>query len=210
MIEFWHSRWRDGQTGWHEPGGSPVLREYWPALSPGSHVLVPLCGKSEDLLWLAGQGYEVTGIELSEIAVRTFFEEAGLGFVTEKAGEFNWFRGTDLKISIACGDYFKFSGGPFDALYDRAALVALPPKLRPLYIKHTRRMLKPGARQLLVSLEYDQSKIEGPPFSVEAGEVKSYWGGLRRVTEHDDLDNSPSKFRDAGIRKVIEVVYVSV
>jgi thiopurine S-methyltransferase len=208
MLSFWRSRWEAGRTGWHESDGSSALRKFWPALTPGSHVLVPLCGKSVDLLWLAEQGCEVTGVELSEIAARAFFNEAGLQFEIEKAGEFTWFRCQKMKINIACGNYFEFSGGPYDALYDRASLVALPPKLRPQYVEHTRAMLKSDATLLLVTLEYDQSKTEGPPFSILAGEVKSYWGKLQRISEHDDIENSPPKFRDAGILEVLEVVYL--
>jgi thiopurine S-methyltransferase len=208
MLTFWHSRWESGHTGWHETDGSLALHRFWPAMAPGSHVLVPLCGKSVDLLWLAEQGCEVTGVELSEIAVRAFFTDTGLSFELEKADGFTWFNCLEKDISIACGNYFEFSGGPFDALYDRASLIAVPEKLRPKYVEHTRSMLKPYATQLLVTLEYDQSKAEGPPFSVQAEEVKGYWGDLRRVSDRDDIENSPPKFRDAGILEVIEVVYL--
>ncbi len=167
-----------------------------------------MCGKSPDLLWLAKQGHEVTGVELSEIAVRAFFDEAGLEFEVTKAGELKWFRNLQQNITIACGDYFSFSDKPFDALYDRAALVALPAHTRPKYIQHTKTLLKPGAAQLLLTLEYDQSKANGPPFSVMSDEVKSYWPGLRRAGDRADTKNSPPKFREAGISAVIEAVWV--
>ena len=207
MLDFWHSRWQTGQHGWHEAGGNEALREFWPTLDAGSRVLVPLCGKSVDLLWLAKQGAEVIGVEVSEIAARSFFEEAGLQYEMDEAGGLNWFRNLEAGIAIACGNYFEFSDRPFDALYDRASLVALPPKKRPEYIRRTKNLLKPGAAQLLLTLEYDDTDIEGPPFSVFADEVFGYWPGLRRVREHNDIENSPPKFRDVGITEVIEVVW---
>ena len=206
-MDFWHSRWENSQHGWHEADGNVSLRKYWPRLAAGSRVLVPLCGKSVDLLWLAKQGCEVTGVELSEIAARSFFEEAGLQHEYDKTDGFSWFRNRDAGIAIACGNYFEFSDQPFDALYDRASLVALPPKKRPQYIRQTKKILKPGAKQLLLTLEYDDANIEGPPFSVLADEVLGYWPGLQRVHEHNDIDNSPPKFREVGVNEVIEVVW---
>ena len=86
MTEDWLLRWHEDRIGWHEASGNAALAKYWPAVAEHSRVLVPLCGKSPDLLWLASQGYEVTGIELSEIAIRAFFEESGLDFETGTAG----------------------------------------------------------------------------------------------------------------------------
>ena len=123
MLEFWHSRWQSGQTGWHEADGSAALRKFWPRLADGSRVLVPLCGKSTDLKWLAAEGYQVTGVELSDIAARAFFDEAGLPFETHEADGFSWFRSPQAGVTIACGNYFEFTDQPFDALYDRASLL---------------------------------------------------------------------------------------
>ena len=208
-IEDWLSRWESGQTGWHQAGGSSALRKFWPGIAPGSRVLVPLCGKSPDLLWLSQQGCHVTGVELSEIAAQAFFDEAGIRFELSKTNGFSYFRGLEQNVTIVCGDYFRFSDQPFDALYDRASLVALPPNLRPLYIQHTKSLLKPDARQLLLTLEYDKSKSLGPPFSVMPDEVKRYWGGLRRVADRSDSGKSLTKFKDAGVREVIEAVWIA-
>lgn len=209
MTIDWLSRWENGHIGWHQSGGSAALRKFWPGAGSGERVLVPLCGKSPDLLWLAAQGHEVTGIEVSEKAVRAFFDEAELEFEMAKAGELKWFRNLQRNITIACGDYFSFSDKPFDALYDRAALVALPAQVRPEYIQHTKTLLKPDAAQLLLTLEYDQSKANGPPFSVLSEEVERYWPDIRRVADRADTKNSPPKFREAGIKEVVEAVWVT-
>ena len=209
MIAGWLDRWERGQTGWHQSGGNTALRKFWPVLPIGSRVLVPLCGKSPDLLWLAQQGSVVTGVELSEIAVRAFFAEAGIGFETEIVRGLTWFRGVEQDISIVCGDYFQFSDQPFDALYDRASLIALPADIRPAYIQHTKSLLKPKAIQLLLTLEYDQSKANGPPFSVMSDEVNSYWDRLLRVGDKCDSKNMPPKFRDAGISEIVEAVWLT-
>ena len=209
MTTDWLSRWESGHIGWHQSGGSSALRKFWPGAGSSERVLVPLCGKSPDLLWLAQQGHEVTGVELSEIAARAFFDEADLEFEVRNSDGFKWFRNLQQNITIACGDYFSFSDKPFDALYDRAALIALSPDLRPKYIQHTKTLLIPDASQLLLTLEYDQSKANGPPFSVMSDEVKSYWPEIRRAGDRVDTKNSPPKFREAGIKEVVEAVWVS-
>lgn len=209
MAEDWISRWVEGRTGWHEESGNTALRSFWPAISRRSRVLVPLCGKSPDLLWLAAQGLEVTGVELSDIAVRDFFDEADLPFETHAADGLTWFRNSDAGITLVCGDYFRFQDKPFDFLYDRASLIALPPEIRPAYIQHTKALLKEDASQLLITLEYDQSLVSGPPFSVLPDEVRRYWNNLEIVASRNDIDNSPPKFRNAGLDEVFETVWVT-
>ncbi len=208
MTDEWLARWGRGQTGWHEAGGNTALRKFWPRLSAGSRVLVPLCGKSPDLLWLAQQGHDVTGVELSEIAARAFFAETGISFKVESRGRLSCFQGLEQAVSIVCGDYFQFLDDPFDALYDRAALVALPLDLRPDYVEHTKNLLKVDAAQLLITLEYDQSKANGPPYSVLSDEVGIYWPGLRKAGDLSALNNMPPKFRDAGIDEFVEAVWL--
>lgn len=210
MSNEWLSRWETGQTGWHEAAGNAALRKFWPQLAKGSRVLVPLCGKTPDLLWLAQQGLDVTGVELSEIAARAFFTEADIEFELEVDHGFSWFRSRRLSLTIVCGDYFQYSDRPFDALYDRAALVALPPRLRPVYVEHTKSLLSADAVQLLITLEYRQSMANGPPYSVLPEEVKRYWTGIRRAGELSALANMPPKFRDAGIEQFVETVWLTV
>ncbi len=96
-----------------------------------------------------------------------------------------------------------------DALYDRAALVALPADLRPGYVGHTQSLLKTRAMQLLITLEYDQSAANGPPFSVLPDEVKAHWPALRRAGELSALVNMPPKFREAGLNEFVEAVWLT-
>lgn len=202
MMEPWLERWQEGRIGWHEASGNAGLQRFWNASN--RRVLVPLCGKSVDLLWLESQGNEVTGVELSPLAARAFFEENKIDY--EFAGD-GRYRAVDRAISIACADYFEFSGETFDACYDRGALVALPPNLRPRYVEHTRSLLSPGAYLLLIALEYAQEQADGPPFSVDAAEVLNYWPALERIDVREDIENSPPKFREAGLEQMFEVVW---
>jgi thiopurine S-methyltransferase len=209
MAEDWISLWEQGRTGWHEPAGNAALKKYWPVVPPGRRVLVPLCGKSMDLIWLERRGLYITGIELSQQAVESFFEENGIDYSVSNEYDHRIYCGKDRAICIFCGDYFSFSGAPFDALYDRGALVALPAHRRPEYVRHTEALLKPDAARLVVTLEYEQNRVDGPPFSVPAEELLQYWPGLVRVSTSNDLANSPPKFREAGLKEVSEVTWVS-
>ncbi len=209
MIEDWLGRWVEGRTGWHEPAGNDGLKTHWPVLPQGSRVLVPLCGKAPDLLWLAKQGHVVVGVELSDIAVAAFFADHKLEFERESSSSLDRYTAKDYPITLYCGDYFNFQSQTFDALYDRGALVALPNDLRPRYVEHTRRLLKPGATRMVITLEYDQLIVNGPPFSVLAEELAGYWDDLVRVSETNDIDNCPPKFRKAGLADILEVVWLS-
>ncbi len=206
MNENWLERWQEGRIGWHEPEGNASLQKYWTV--SGKRVLVPLCGKTRDLIWLARQDNEVVGVELSELAVRALFDENDIAYSIIDGAQ-TAYVAAEHAITIYCGDYFDFSDGPFDAYYDRGALVAMPPNLRARYVEHTRSLLAPDAAKLLISLEYDESVATGPPFSVPADEIHSYWPGLERVAAHDDIDNGPPKFREAGLDEMIEVVWRS-
>jgi thiopurine S-methyltransferase len=206
-TEDWLDRWENNRTGWHESDGNAGLKMHWHAA--GRRVLVPLCGKSPDLVWLAQRGHEVVGVELAETAVQQFFAEQRLEFEIDDAGPLARYSATDLSVTIFCGDYFSFESAPFDALYDRGAMVALNQSMRQQYIRHTGRLLKPTAGLLIVTLEYDQDVVQGPPFAVMADELSAGWGELDRVAEKDDIDTCPPKFREAGLTDIKEVFWRS-
>lgn len=208
MHDDWLDRWEEGRIGWHEPDGSAALKAHWPKLASGDRVLVPLCGKSLDLRWLAERGLAVTGVEMSLIAIEAFFREQQLDF-EHIEGPMDRYRARDLDITLYCGDFFEFEDEPFKAVFDRGSLIAIPRDVRPHYVVHLDSLMRADSVRLLVTLEYDQSRVAGPPFAVMPDEVRQYWPDLQRVSEHDDIDNCPPKFRDAGLDRVVEVVWSS-
>ena len=131
MSEDWLGRWDQGRIGWHEAAGNEGLKSFWPDTAKPGSVLVPLCGKTPDLLWLAQRGHDVVGVELSEIAVESFFDDHGLEFVREAGGPLIRYTAKNHSLTLFCGDYFDFQSEQFDALYDRGALVALSGGVRP-------------------------------------------------------------------------------
>ncbi len=204
MAEGWLERWQEGRIGWHQAAGNESLKKHWRA--SGHRVLVPMCGKTQDLVWLAERGNEVIGVELSELAVAAFFEEQQLAFKIQD-GRLPAYRALEKSITIYCGDFFEFDEVQCSAHYDRGALVAMPAETRGAYARHVSGLLNAKPEQLVITLEYDQSVAAGPPFSVPAGEVLSYWPGLTRIGAHDDLANGPPKFRDAGMQEMTEVIW---
>ena len=208
---FWHSKWDANQIGFHRPDVHPQLTKHWTSLGikPGDVVLVPLCGKSQDMLWLAEQGFRVIGIELSPVAARDFFGEAGLQATVEQHDRYSTYRGQD--ITIYCGDFFDFLAadiGTVDAVYDRAALIALPGDQRGAYREQLER-LAPQAPIVLITLTYVQSVMSGPPFSVEEAEVRSLFSHRERVEKLDQQDvlSEEPKFAERGLKTLAEVTY---
>lgn len=204
MHDEWLERWQIGRTGWHEEGGNRNLKKHWRA--SGRRVLVPLCGKTPDLLWLEGQGNDVVGVELAEIAVLGFFEDNQLEY-EKKTGELIEYRALTRNITLHCGNFFEFRSESFDAHYDRGALVALTPELRARYAKHTSTLLTDEADQLVVTVDYDQAVCDGPPFSLSEQEITGYWPRLQKVASVDDTQNAPPKFLEAGLTRLHEVVW---
>jgi len=183
-ASFWLNRWQTNQTGWHERAVNPLLTTHFPSLNvpPGGRVFVPLCGKSLDLGWLLSRGYAVAGAELSELAVTQLFAELGIEPSISDIGKLRLFHGE--KIDIFVGDIFDLSReilGPVDAVYDRAALVALPETVRPRYTAHLT-AITGMAPQLVIGYEYDQTIVAGPPFSVTTDELRRHYSGDYTLT----------------------------
>jgi len=206
MNDDWLERWQIGRTGWHEPDGNRNLQNHWS--HSGRRVLVPLCGKTPDLLWLEAQGNEVVGVELAEIAVRGFFDDNDLD-CEPVAGSLPGWRAVGRNVTLYCGDFFDFRDMPFDAHYDRGALIALAPDLRKRYARHVSSLLTDDAQQFVITIEYDQSVCDGPPFSMSEHEMLGHWPKLRRHVRVDDTANAPPKFLEAGLQQLHEVVWVT-
>jgi thiopurine S-methyltransferase len=174
---FWHQRWEKNEIGFHLPEANPLLVEYFAALAlkQGARVFLPLCGKTLDIAWLLAQGYRVAGAELSVIAVEALFNSLNLSPSIQELGEIKHYSAENIDIFV--GDIFHVTPqllGAVDAVYDRAALVALPPELRQKYSAHLLQMTQ-FSPQLLICFEYDQSLQAGPPFSIHQDEVYQHY-----------------------------------
>lgn len=182
--EFWTSRWSEGKIGFHEGTPNVFLARHAARITDRRRILVPLCGKAEDLAFLASLGHEVIGIELVEDAVRAFFTEHGAIPTVTRRGPLMVY--TSGPFTIIAGDLFNVTEadvGAIDAVYDRAALIALPPDLRRRYIDHLRTIVPALTRTLLVTLEYPQDKYDGPPFCVPEAEVRALYDSVELIDE---------------------------
>jgi thiopurine S-methyltransferase len=181
---FWHQRWEKNEIAFHEGKANPLLVKHLHELSvaKGRRIFLPLCGKTLDISWLLSNGYRVAGAELSQLAIEQLFMELGVQPEISTAGELEQWSAKNLDIFI--GDIFALSRkllGPVDAIYDRAALVALPGDMRDRYTGHLIEITG-KAPQLLICYEYDQRVMDGPPFSVSNEEVKRHYAGKYDVT----------------------------
>lgn len=189
--DFWHERWASNQIGFHEGKPNSFLTRFFPRLelTSGARIFVPMCGKSVDMLWLAQQGHRVLGVELSSVAVQTFFAENQLTAEQRVQGVFScWRSGT---IEILCGDFFALTAAELSgvtAVYDRAALIALPEAMRKAYARHLEIILPGSVRHLLITLDYPQEQMQGPPFSVDAAEVQRLFAERHTIEPLDSRD----------------------
>ncbi|MDI1298346.1 thiopurine S-methyltransferase [Methylotenera sp.] len=188
--DFWHNKWTKNEIGFHLAEANPLLVKHLPSLKlkPNSRIFLPLCGKTLDIHWLLAQGYHVVGAELSTIAVEALFRELSLSPNINQVGNLTQYSAPN--ITIWNGDIFELNQsllGKVDAVYDRAALVALPLAMRECYTAHITAMTQ-NVQQLLVCFEYDQTQMEGPPFCVNADEVHEHYGDYYAVKL---LDSKP-------------------
>ncbi len=223
---FWHERWQKGEIGFHLSEVNPRLRAFWPRLgvSPHATVFVPLCGKSLDMIWLREQGHRVVGVELSPIAVTQFFAEQGATPTVTPRDGFACHECDD--IALWCGDFFALEpqsvwgeGTAERAIYDRAALVALPEAMRPRYAERLLTLARWGQENaaseasavpmLLVTLEYPQAQRNGPPFSVPPSEVTQLFASAKRLEHWLDEDVLPQHphWVARGVRYMREHVF---
>jgi thiopurine S-methyltransferase len=201
-----------GQTGFHQSAVDRNLRQYWPdlGLTTNSRVFVPLCGKSLDLLWLCELGHTVKGVELSTVALESFCLEHGIPATRRTDHDFDVYEAPRLQLFR--GDFFALTPellGPISSVYDRAALVSWAPELREAYVKHITALTNSGTQTLLVTLEYPQGQMKGPPFSVATDEVDRLYARhheIRVLSRQDVLANEP-RLRSRGITELHEVSY---
>jgi thiopurine S-methyltransferase len=213
---FWKKRWQENQIGFHENAPNPLLLKHLEKLklSRGDKVFVPLCGKSLDVAWLLSQGYRVIGLELVEIAVQQLFRELSITPKITQKKNFLCYFSTDenIPLEVWVGDIFHFSDndlGLVDAIYDRAALIALPGLMRERYAQHLIEISN-QTKQLLITLNYDQQEMAGPPFAIPPQEIQAHYGHHYQLTHIEKilipggLQNKGS-FIPNGIKAVKEV-----
>lgn len=210
---FWLDRWNAQEIGFHQTEFEPALDRYWSRLdaSPGTRVFVPLCGKSLDMVWLAQHGYEVVGAELSERAVDDFFSERGV--IPEVRREGDFVVKSSGPYEIWCGDFFALPQSAIEgagAVYDRAALIALPADMQRRYAEKMKSLVPAAAPIMLITLDYDQRQMAGPPFATSPQVVDSlYSDHYERVelVSKDVLDGNP-RFKQRGLTALTGAVFL--
>ncbi|MEM5496167.1 thiopurine S-methyltransferase [Paraglaciecola mesophila] len=202
QASYWHEKWQKGETAFHQFKGSPLLKAHFSELGLPklSRLLVPLCGKTRDIAWLVAHGHHVVAAELHEPAVIQLFNDMEIEPKVMHLGEFDLIHYQaivdELTIDVYVGDIFQLNPalvGRVDGIYDRAALVALPFDMREKYTSHMRE-LTGAAPQLLISFDYEQHLLPGPPYCVDAGEVVSHYG------EHYDISQLASEDVAGGLK----------
>jgi thiopurine S-methyltransferase len=210
--EFWHDRWRTAQIGFHQSAVDRHLAAYWPKLNLAAKasVFVPLCGKSLDLLWLRDQGHAVIGVEISAVAVESFFMEHGIPARRRSLDDFDVYEAD--RLALFRGDFFKLTPallGSVSAVYDRAALISWTPELRAEYVERITKLTRPGTEMLLIAVEYPQAEMSGPPFCVTGDEIDRLYGKrhtIEQLGRHEILALEP-RLRARGLTELHEVCY---
>lgn len=210
--QHWLDRWQDNRIGFHESSVNRYLQTYLNqfSLPAGSCVFLPLCGKAVDIGWIAAQDYEVIGIELSQIAIEAFFDENDLDYERFDSDRFGIYKSGN--ISLLQGDFFDLRNedlGGCSLVYDRAALIAMAESSRPGYCEHMLSITPAASNMLLITLEYDQAEMKGPPFAVLADEVERYYSeafSINLLESNDVLDERP-RWREAGMTALGESVF---
>lgn len=207
--DFWNTRWQKQEIAFHQADFHDLMQRYWPGLGlpAGSAVFVPLCGKSLDMVWLARQGHRIVGAELSDIAVDAFFAEQGLEpkattvgpFEEKVAGPFELWRGDffDLPLKAVAN---------VAAIYDRASLIAFPPAMQERYANKLCGLSPAATPILLMTFDYDQSQMSGPPFATPVDQVQRLFGDCYDITlleRREALERNPG-FRKRGLTALTE------
>lgn len=223
--EFWQKRWQEGRIGFNQSMVNPLLIEYFNRLNltAGSRIFVPLCGKSIDMVWLATQGYDVVGVELVETAIQEFFAEQNIEPTVYQQADnptMKYYQGqlSGQTITLWVADIFALAAkdiGSIDAVYDKAALIALPDDMRVRYSEEVRKLSSDTSKvndanneitpQLLLTLNYDQRKRNGPPFSINGEQLEQYYSAHYQISE---LASVPSSIGSAPDITVAEQVWL--
>lgn len=207
---FWLDKWNRNDIGFHESDINPSLVAFFPKLKEGNTVLVPLCGKTKDMDWLAGQGYKVIGVELSEKACTEFFAERNVTPNISNEKNVKCFEFGNIKL--LCGDFFEMEKILFrdvKAIYDCKAMIALPEEMRKKYVTHIKEIIQDSFQILLLVLESNDNG-KGPPFSINEAEIKKLYGesfSVRKL-QSNVMDSVPERLQKKGYFTLQESVYL--
>ena len=214
--QFWHDRWNANQISFHQGRVNAMLERHYARLGLGdaTRVLVPLCGKAVDMAWIRGHGPAVVGVELSHIAVRDFFRDQRRSYDVSSRGAFELVSADG--VDLLCGDFFALTEadlgtGSVQAVYDRAALVALPPDMRRRYVAHLLNVIPATTPILLVTFEYDPAEMQGPPFAVPEPDVRALFEPAGRTVtqlESEDVLDRAQRLKDGGLTQLAECAYL--
>ena len=210
--EFWRDRWSQGQIGFHQRDVDTLLKAHWTDLriGGGARVFVPLCGKSLDINWLCDLGHRIVGVELSDVAVQAYCAENGIPARRRVLKEFDVYEAP--RLALLCGDYFGLTPsllGEVSAIYDRAALIAFAADQRGLYVEHMDEITGARAPILLITLEFPQAEMNGPPFSVDSNEIERLYSRsflIYELARRNILAAEP-RLRARGLSQLFEVCY---
>lgn len=212
-VDYWLDSWDKGEIGFNQSKSNPLMKEYIHRLElkKGATIFVPLCGKSIDMRWLLEAGYQVVGVEISQLAVESFFSESGLAYTSTNAESgVRIYRGE--QVSVLQGDFFALSArdiGRVDAIYDKASMVAFPLAKRHAYLQQLARLTPDSPPILLIVVNYNQSKIEGPPFSWNKQALEAIFGTTYQL---DQLAvkrrDAPPSLKQRGLDEYLEEVYM--
>lgn len=211
-AKFWLERWQKNEIAFHKAEHNELLLEFWARLGlpADAAVFVPMCGKSLDMRWFETRGHPVLGVELAQIAVETFFAEGGETAAQSVVDRFVRYRGAGTEIYQ--GDFFDLTApllAGVQGLFDRGALVALPPDMRFRYVDHLLRIIPDGTRILLITFEYDQQLVTGPPHAVLPEEVEALYGNRCEIELLESIVTSdlPGRFVEHHVPHAVESVY---
>ena len=212
QAKDWLDRWHQNRIGFHQGEVNASLRQYIDLfeLNTRDRVFLPLCGKAHDIAWLAARGFEAIGIELSAIAIEAFFAEFKMQFRRYESDRFNVYESDN--IILYQGDYFDLTANDLEGcklVYDRAALIAIDADNRGRYSSQLKTLTSSSCNMLLITLEYDQSVMSGPPFSVSTEEVSQHYSDqyqIQQLLDNETVDESP-RWRSQGLVSLREKTY---
>lgn len=210
--EDWLDRWQKNHIGFHQGSVNTHLEKHINDfnLNPGDRIFMPLCGKAHDIAWLAKQGFEVIGIEIAGIAIESFFSEFKMQYQQFQSDKFILRRSGN--IMLLEGDYFDLQSDDLaecKLVYDRAALIAMDEVSRARYSTHMQSITPADCDMLLVTLDYDQGQMSGPPFSVPRDEVYKHYQNQYQIEAFEKIqivDDEP-RWRKQGLTSLLESVY---